>query len=169
MKKVLRLTTVLCLGGGCLVLLVLCLTSWKFGGWEPLKAYLNGEVVYLAPKTLSLGDCETDAETVAIFKMANLASKEVSVVGEHSSCDCAFSDEIPIFIPSGKTVDLKVNVRLPKYNSSYDQTLVFMVAEPSKLGMHPVRVTATISNPLPRPIEETESVIPLLAPIIEGR
>jgi len=169
MKKVLHKTTAWILGGGCLVLLILGLTAWKLGGWEPLKAYLNGEVVYLAPKTLSLGNCEPDTEAIAVFKMTNLASKGISVVGERSSCDCAFSEAIPIVIPSGKTVDLKVNVRLPKYNSSYDQTLIFMVAEPSKLVLHPVRVTATISNPLPRPIEQTESAVPLLAPIIEEK
>jgi hypothetical protein len=139
------------------------------GGFGQLMAKISGNAVFVRPKMLDLGSLEAGIETVAVFKMTNLVSGDISVVGERSSCDCAFSEKIPIVIPPGKTIDIKISVRLPKYDSSYDQSLVFMVAEPSRLGLHPVRVTATIPHPLPRPSNVgSESVVPVLAPVIEG-
>ena len=155
------------LGGGLgLFLLLFGIGVLWFGGIGQFIAFANGKPLYISPHLLDLGSLEVESKTVAVFKMTNLSSKEISVVGEHSSCDCVFSEKIPIVVPSGKTVDLKVSVHLPRYDSSYDQTLVFMVAEPSKMSMHPVRVTATIRNPLPRPTERSESVAPVLAPLI---
>jgi len=124
-----------------------------FGGLGQLIAYNNGESVYIVHKTLNLGSCEAGTKTVAVFRMTNLSSKEVSVVGERSSCNCAFSEKIPITVQPGKTIDLKINIQLPKHDTAYDQSITFMVAEPNRLAMHPVRVTATIPNPLPQPIE----------------
>ena len=134
--------------------------SLWFGGVAPFMAFVNGQSVYFPLRQIDLGAHEPGAEAVAVFKMTNLASKEISVVGERSSCNCALSEQIPITASSSKTIELKINVRLPKYESSYDQTVIFMVAEPNRLGMHPVRITATIPNPLPRPLEEESEAVP---------
>jgi len=143
-------------GAAMLCLLLFSTGVYWFGGVGQFMTFVNGKSVYFPMHQIDLGNCEPGIESVAVFKMTNLASREISVVGERSSCNCAFSEKIPIVIPSGKTVDIRITVRLPKYESSYDQTIIFMVAEPRKLGMHPVRITATIPNPLTRPIEESE-------------
>jgi len=135
-------------GGLVLFLLFVVGGTILYGGFGQLMAKVGGNAAFIQPKILDLGSLEAETGTVAVFKITNLASQEISVVGERSSCDCVFSEKVPIVIPSGKTVDLKVNVRLPKYDSSYDQTLVFMVAEPNKLAMYPVQVTAAIPHPL---------------------
>jgi len=135
-----------------------------FGGVGQFMTFVNGKSVYFPMHQIDLGNCEPGIESVAVFKITNLASREISVVGERSSCNCAFSEKIPIVIPSGKTVDIRINVRLPKYESSYDQTIIFMVAEPNKLGMHPVRIMATIPTPLPHPVEEPSPEIPDAVP-----
>jgi len=140
-------------GGIALFLLFFCVGILWFGGVGPLIAYINGQSVHLMPRLLDLGSQEPDAETVAVFRLHNLSSKEISVVGERSSCNCAFSEQIPIVAAPGKSADLKINVHLPKYDFSYDQTITFMVAEPNRLAMHPVRITATIPNPLIQPVE----------------
>jgi hypothetical protein len=142
------------IGGVVLFLLLLVGGVLWFGDFGRFFAVVNGQAVYFPLRQVDLGACEPDIETEAVFKMVNLATKEISVVGERSSCTCAFSEQIPITADSGKTIDLKIKVRLPKYESSYNQTVIFMVAEPNKLGMHPVRITATIPNPLPLPVAE---------------
>lgn len=129
-----------------------------FGGIGQLAAYVNGKAVFISPREFNFGSCDPGTETVAIFHITNLASKEISVLGERSSCNCAFSDQIPILAEPGKTVDIRINVRLPKYDASYDQTITFMIAEPDRLAMHAVRVTATIPHALSRPIETETSV-----------
>jgi len=144
--------------GIALILLLFGMGTLRFGGVAPFMAFIKGESVYFPYKLLDLGKCEAGVETVAVFKMHNLSSKEISIVGEKSSCSCAFSEQMPITAAHGKTIDLKINVHLPKYSSSYDQMVVFMVAEPNRLAMHPVRITATIPNPLPVPVEESEPV-----------
>ncbi len=145
------------LGGLVLFLMLLGCAVLKFGGLVSLTAYLNGESVCIHPKTLDLGPNEAGTETIAMFRMQNLTSREISVVGEKSSCRCAFSEHIPITAAPGKTVDVKITVRLPKYDKEYDQTITLMVAEPDRLAMHPVRIIATIPQPLPRPAEGTET------------
>ncbi len=147
MKKVLYMTVMSILGGCVLVFLLLSLAAWKFGGWGPLTAYLNGDVVYFSPKILDIGPCEAGTKTVAVFRMTNLTSKEISVVGEKSSCSCAFAEKIPIIAPPGKTVDVRIGVHLSTQGTLYDQTVSLMVAEPARLALHPVRVTAKILRP----------------------
>ncbi|MDR0608548.1 MAG: hypothetical protein LBG58_00370, partial [Planctomycetaceae bacterium] len=83
-----------------------------------------------------LGNQKSGTETVAVFYMKNLTAKEISVVGEKSSCNCTFSEKIPITAKSGETVELKVNIHLPKYETNYDQIISFMIAEPQRLAMH---------------------------------
>ncbi len=149
-KRTLLITV---LGGGLLFTAALIVAVFSYGGIGQLVAAVNGEAVYISPQTLDLGSFRPGEETVAIFKMTNLSSQEMSVVGERSSCNCAFSEQIPIKAAQGKTVDLKIKVHLPSYDNSYDQTVTFMVAEPRKLAMHPVRIIATIPNPLQRPAD----------------
>ena len=141
-------------GATALFLLLFGIEIHWFGGVGQFFAFLIGKPLYLTPRTLDLGAHEAGVETVAVFKMTNLASKEISVVGERSSCNCAFSEQIPITAAPGKTVDIRIKARLPKYESSYDQTIIFMIVEPYKLGMHPVRIRATIPDPLPRPVDD---------------
>jgi hypothetical protein len=126
----------------------------RLGGIGQMIAYMNGESIYVSPGILNLGSFEAGIKTVAIFHLTNLTSQEISVVGERSSCSCAFSETIPITAAPRKTVDLKINVHLPEYESSYDQTVTLMIAEPKRLVMYPVRITAKIPNPLSEPAED---------------
>jgi hypothetical protein len=124
-----------------------------FGSMGTTMAYLNGQSVYIYPKKLDLGNQEPDTEAAAVFKMKNLTAKDISVVGEKSTCTCMFSEKIPITAQAGKTIELRIKIHLPKDEGGYDQIISLMVAEPNRLAMYPVRVTATIPNPLPQPVE----------------
>jgi hypothetical protein len=136
------------LGGiGLFVLVLLGAVVW-FGNVGTMIAYVNGEAVYLYPKNMNFGNQKPGSEIVSVFYMKNMTSQEVSVVGEESSCDCVSSTELPITARAGETIELRVKAQLPKYRKDYDQVISFIVAEPERLVMHPVRVTATIPNPL---------------------
>jgi len=137
------------LGGlGLFVILMFGMVGW-FGSLGASVAWLNGESVYIYPKKIDLGNQEPGTETVVTFYMKNLTSKEISVVGEKSSCTCAFSEKIPISAKPGKIAELKVNIHLPKREPTYGQMISFMVAESKRLALHPVQVLAKIPNPLP--------------------
>jgi len=135
-------------GFGLFAILLLAMIGW-FGSMGASVAWFNGETIYVYPKKINLGNQEPGTEAVVTFYMKNLTSKEISVVGEKSSCTCAFSEKIPIAAKPGKTAELNVNIHLPKHEPTYDQMISFMVAEPNRLAMHPVQVTAKIPNTLP--------------------
>lgn len=113
-------------------------------------AWLHGDNVLIYPKRVDLGKRQPGTKLIVTFKMKNLAKRDISVVGEKSSCSCAFSDQIPITAKPGETIDLNVNVILPKQDSSYDQIITFLVAEPDRLAMYPVRVVTTITSVEPK-------------------
>ncbi|MDR1382491.1 MAG: hypothetical protein LBJ67_01390 [Planctomycetaceae bacterium] len=143
-------------GGIGLFVLILLGTMFYFGSIGATIAYINGESVYIYPKKIDLGNQEAGTETVAVFYMKNLMANDISVVGEKSSCTCAFSEKIPITAQAGKTVELRIKTQLPKYESGYDQIISLMVAESGRLAMHPVQVTARIPNPLEIPVSVEE-------------
>jgi hypothetical protein len=134
-------------------IIVLFCVLYFFGSLRYVSARINGESVYISPPVVNLGQCQADSDSVANFRITNLNSKKISVVGQRSSCDCALPEHLPIIVSQGKTADIKIIIRLPKHESYYDQTITLMVAEPNRLAMYPVRVTATIPNPLPQPVE----------------
>jgi hypothetical protein len=139
-------------GIGLFVIMAIVILYW-FGSMGAMMAYLNGHSVYIYPKKIDLNNQQLETKTVVTFYMKNLTSNEISVVGEKSSCTCAFSNKIPITAKPGETIELKVNIHLPEYESVYDQMISFMVAEPKRLAMHPVQITAKIPNPLTKPID----------------
>lgn len=105
------------LGGIILFFLLLSCCLFGFGGIGQMIAYMNGESIYISPKVQNLGSLEASTKTVAIFHLTNLMLQEIVVVGERSSCSCAFSEKIPITVAPGKTVDLKINVHLSEDES----------------------------------------------------
>ncbi|MDR3109226.1 MAG: DUF1573 domain-containing protein [Planctomycetaceae bacterium] len=140
------------IGGTIIFLILIGVVGGWFGGVGQLIAYINGESVYFFPTTIDIGQCEAGEKTVVVFHMTNLTSKDITIVSEQSSCPCTVSEQMPITAPSGKTIDLKINVTLSKYDSSFDQTVAFFTNERDKLVIHPVRIVATIPVPLPKPV-----------------
>jgi effector-binding domain-containing protein len=146
------------IGTGIFITTIVAMFYW-FGSIGATMAYLNGQSVYVYPKKIDLDNQKPGTETVAVFYMKNLTSKKISVIGEKSSCACAFSEKIPITVPARQTVELRIKIHLPKYENDYNQIISFMVAEPKYLVMHPVQVTAKTPNPLekPTPVESKKS------------
>jgi len=144
------------IGATTLFLLLFGIGSLWFSGVAHFLAFINGKALYLAPRTLDLGSHAAGDEAFATFKITNLTSKEISVIGIRTSCACTLPEDLPIAIAPGKTVDVEMAVSLPRFSSSYDETIVFMIAEPNRLGMHPVRIMANIPNPLPLPVVNDE-------------
>lgn len=145
------------LGGIALFAVLLGAVIWCFGSLGAAICWLNGESFYVFPKTIHLENREPGTEEIVTFRLQNLSNNDISVVGEKSSCSCAFSENIPITAKAKEMVELKVRVKLPKYKSDYDQTILFMVTTPEKLEMSPVRISASIPNPLPIP-DKTETI-----------
>lgn len=140
-------------GLGLFALLMFGVVAY-FGSFGAASAWLNGRPFYLSPRLVRLENREAGAKEVVTFQLKNLTSKDISVVGEKSSCSCAFSENIPIKVNPGKTGEVKIRVSLPKYKTDYDQSILLMIATAKKLELAEVRVVANVPNPLPEPEEE---------------
>ncbi|MDR2170783.1 MAG: hypothetical protein LBP59_11625 [Planctomycetaceae bacterium] len=159
MKKIIQFTVL----GIALFTLILGIFVYYFGGLGQLWAYINGETFCFVPTSLDLKLCDAGSQKIAVFRMTNFTDKAISIIGEKSGCNCAFVDTIPVKADAGKTVEVKIKIDLPIYESNYEQTIVLLVSEPNRLTMHPVRIIATIKNPLPLP-SSNSSPSPKLAP-----
>lgn len=120
-----------------------------FGSLGAAASWINGKSFYLSPQIVRLDNRAPGAEEVVTFQLKNLSSEEISVVGEKASCSCIFSENIPIKVDSGKTAEVNVRVRLPKYKTGYNQSVILTIATPRKLEFAEARIVATIPNPLP--------------------
>lgn len=132
-----------------------CLCFWFTGGIPGLSG--SGTKQYIiCPEQIHLEDRQPGSEEIVTFYLVNLSKKDISVVGEDSSCSCAFSENIPITAPPKEATEIKMRVRFPKNKPVYNQCVSFMVAGAKYLEMSPVRITASVAIPLDT-AAETES------------
>ncbi|MGI5832203.1 MAG: DUF1573 domain-containing protein [Thermoguttaceae bacterium] len=151
MKKQ-RLTFVI--GGAVLLVLVFAVFYFWIAERGAGGPWPFGKSFVISPTTIDLGDREPGTIETVTFHLTNLSKKEISVVGEKSSCSCAVSENIPVSAQPNETIPINIRAGLPRYESSYDQTVLLMVATSDKLVMSPVRITAKVPNPLPKPKED---------------
>jgi hypothetical protein len=143
-------------GGAFLLVLIFAVFDFWIAGRGAGGPWPFGKSFVISPTTIDLGDREPGTNEIVTFHLTNLSKKEISVVGERSGCSCAFSENVPVSAQPNETIHINVRVRLPKYGSSYDQTILLMVSTSKELVLSPVRVTAKVPNPLPEPGEEGE-------------
>ncbi|TVS09512.1 MAG: DUF1573 domain-containing protein [Planctomycetaceae bacterium] len=130
---------------GCFVPTAVLFAAFSyFGSWAALRAYIGGHSVYVFPSAVDLGECKAGTEVSVSFFVENLTSSELSIVGKRASCACVVETEIPVTIQPRQTVSIDVMVRLHQARQSYEQTIVFMLAEPNRLTVHPVSITAVV-------------------------
>jgi hypothetical protein len=68
-----------------------------------------------------------------------------------------FGKKIPFSIEPHKTIEFDLSVTMPRDDSVYDQTATFIVDEEKKMKQYPVRIIASIPNPLSPPSLETSN------------
>lgn len=123
-----------------------CLYFWLAEEFPGLSG--SGTKQYIiCPEQIHLEDRQPGSEEIVTFYLVNLSKKEISVVGEDSSCSCAFSEKFPITAPPKEAAEIKMRVRFPRDEPTYDQYVSFMVAGAKYLEMAPVRITASIAIP----------------------
>ncbi len=137
-------------GVGLLVLFFVIL-GIRFGSVGAAIAWLDGEAIYLTPKTVHLPDRKGGAEESVMFHLRNLTGKEITIIGQRVSCSCAMAEDLPLRIGPNKVVDLRVRVQFPRDEATYDQSIRLMVEVGEKLRLSDIRITATIADPISEP------------------
>jgi hypothetical protein len=145
------------LGGVLLFVLLLSFLTFRTGSIVTAFAYLNGSTFSVSPQEIDLGSHDPGTEHDVTFHLRNFSGENIGVVGEASGCSCAFAGELPIVVPPKEIIPIKVHIKLPKYRRFYDQEVTLMVETKGRTLLYPVRVTATVPNPLPPPAEDETS------------
>lgn len=90
-----------------------CLSFW-LAGYIPELSPHDEKTYILCPEHLYLEKREPGSEEVLTFYIVNLSQKEISVVGEESSCSCTLAENIPITVPPKRRRRSKCAFVIPK-------------------------------------------------------
>jgi hypothetical protein len=99
---------------GVAVVVVVCL-AWsllRFGSLSDAFRYARGSRVVIDPPTLVLPPGRFDDRQTADFRMRNLTSQPVRVLGATVSCDCVTTEGLPTVIDAGGSLRLRSSVHL---------------------------------------------------------
>ncbi|MBO7723462.1 MAG: DUF1573 domain-containing protein, partial [Thermoguttaceae bacterium] len=132
-------------------LLLLFALGESFGWWTLPQ---HKTKVTITPSEVDLGQLELsedNTEQYATFMITNNYSKNISIVGQQRTCSCASCMNIPLDIEPKQSAELKVKAYLSRYYPEFEQSITFSISTPKYLVQIPVRVKATVLNPLPRP------------------
>ncbi len=132
---------------GCVVIVSLAFAARSyFGSWAGFAAYLRGQSVHVSPQRVELGERQAGTNVDLSISVRNLTRKELSIVGQRSTCLCLVAKPMPIMLPSRASVAIPVQLRLASSVEQYQQGIVFMVAERDRLSMHPVAIQAIVRD-----------------------
>ena len=132
-------------------LLLLFALGESFGWWTLPQ---HKTKVTITPSEVDLGQLELgedNTEQYATFTITNNYSKKISIVRQQRTCSCASCMNIPLDIGPKQSAELKVKAYLSRYYPEFEQSITFSISTPKYLVQIPVRVKATVLNPLPRP------------------
>ncbi len=138
-------------------LLLLFALGESFGWWTLPQ---HKTKVTITPSEVDLGQLELsedNTEQYATFTITNNYSKKISIVGQQRTCSCASCMNIPLDIGPKQSAELKVKAYLSRYYPEFEQSITFSISTPKYLVQIPVRVKATVLNPLPRPEKDGQS------------
>ena len=138
-------------------LLLLFALGESFGWWTLPQ---HKTKVTITPSEVDLGQLELsedNTEQYATFTITNNYSKKISIVGQQRTCSCASCMNIPLDIEPKQSAELKVKAYLSRDYPEFEQSITFSISTPKYLVQIPVRVKATVLNPLPRPEKDGQS------------
>jgi hypothetical protein len=84
---------------------------FRFGSISLALAYINGYSIVAEHSTVSVGEVPAGTEAVARFRLRNLASTPVRVVGAKSLCACIAVDDLPMTVEPGAVAEMTIRFK----------------------------------------------------------
>ncbi len=92
--------------------LTLAWSVWRYGSPLGLPQVLDGKILIADRTKLSCGEAQAGEERVATFRLRNIMSQPVRIVGMRSSCGCGTTREFPFDIAPGETQLLPLTIHV---------------------------------------------------------
>jgi hypothetical protein len=107
--------------------------AWfRFGSLRDAWLYAGGARVVIDRSALALPTGNVGDTQAAVFRLRNLTSQPVKVLGASVSCDCVSTEKLPAEVPPGGAHDLRSTVHLDgRVTGPFEQFVTYYTDHPS--------------------------------------
>jgi hypothetical protein len=104
----------------------------QFGSVTATIAWLQGYAICPDASAKDLGTIQAGVKHSAAFRLRNLASQPVTVIGAEASCYCTVVGSLPLTIPPGEEREVAVFVLVGDYavGTSFEQSVELILDTP---------------------------------------
>lgn len=103
-----------------------CWGTINFESRADALKYLQGRRLLVEPSIISVGEGMNGDHKEATFRVRNLSSSKVTILGSKSTCSCVSVEDLPIAIEGGKDHLFHVNMLLEgKPSAKLSQTITY--------------------------------------------
>ncbi len=92
--------------------LTLAWSVWRYGSPLGLPQVLEGKILIADRTEVFCGEARAGEERIAAFRLRNITSLPVKVVGMRSSCGCGTTRDFPFAIGPGETESLPLTIHV---------------------------------------------------------
>jgi len=114
------------------VLAVLGYGKFRYGSLSGSVAALRGQVLYVEAPIRYLGSLAPGKTYTVRFRMRNVSSGKVRILGSQTSCACTVPEELPLLISPGEERDFQVVVTPPESQDSFGQEVKLFINNPNQ-------------------------------------
>lgn len=112
--------------------------TFRYGSVGNALAALRGEILVAHPATYRFGPVEPGRKITFEYKITNLSSAPVRLVGSHSSCSCTVPDRLPQTLAPRETRAVRIRFDVPERmpataeGTPIQQEVVIYTSDPSR-------------------------------------
>lgn len=142
------------LAAGAAVLLG-TMTAGLMGLWhadfDTVVARLKGEPLAIEPAVYDMGAGVRGEVRAFEIRVANRSERLNRIVGGTSVCPCAIADELPVTVPAGGTVTLRMRAKFAGTAGAFQNEFVLYADDGGETWTTTARVSGTVLDPAPDP------------------
>lgn len=139
-RKAIRSLVTYLAGSACLLSFVGILAVGRFGSVETAAAYIRGERIAIAPRTVDVGEAQPGTGRNVNLELANYTDRPLVVFGGTSDCSCIALLDLPATIPPGGKKHLTLRIQFPT-QPGYIARRAELFAGDGKIERVPFRIT----------------------------
>lgn len=83
---------------------------WQYGSVTAVVAAVRGEPLTIHPIVIDLGEGPRGRRLIGQVSVTNHSSRPVRLVGGTTDCACVTTEDLPVTVPAGGQVDIRVRV-----------------------------------------------------------
>jgi hypothetical protein len=97
--------------------------TYRFGSVPATIAFLQGKHLLVAEPFITVVSARAGDQIVIQYKLTNLSSDRIQLLGMSSSCSCTIIENLPMTIGASKSRQVAVKIRLPLGQSKLSSSI----------------------------------------------